>query len=178
MMDVAVNQEGWVEEVRPGSADPEREFREAGRKYLRALEQELDACKSKVTRLDVALHAAITERDAVHAKVDALHDLLTTHKTSAMAAAYGGKPAPSPAPPTAPNGATVTSQVLGWVGEVAGGREYSIAELLSTLALDARGLYDAMRDDKSSQMSEVLRKGKYARVRKGVYYLPSKEGTE
>jgi hypothetical protein len=175
-MEVAVNQEGWVEEVRPGSMDPEREFREAGRKYLRALEQELDACKSKVTRLDAALHEAMGERDSVQAKVDALHDLLTTHKTSAMAAAYGGKPA-TPAPPTDPNGATVTSQVLGWLGGVAGGREYSIAELLSTLALDARGLYDAMRADKSSQMSEVLRKGKYAHVRKGTYYLPSKEGT-
>src|SRR4051794_21463948 len=89
-MDVAVDQEGWVEEVRPGSLDPEREFREAGRRYLRALEQELDACKSKVTRLDVALHAAMGERDAVQAKVDALHDLLTMRKTQDLLAAYGG----------------------------------------------------------------------------------------
>jgi hypothetical protein len=174
-MDVAVNQEGWVEEVRPGSMDPEREFREAGRRYLRALEQELDACKSKVTRLDVALHAAMAERDAVQAKVYALHDLLTTKKAEGMLAAYGGKPAPTPA---SPNGASVTSQVLGWVGGLAGGREYTIGELLTMLELDNRDLYDKMRDDKSSQVSEVLRKGKYTRVRKGVYYLPSNEGTE
>jgi hypothetical protein len=175
-MDVAVNQEGWVEEVRPGSLDPEREFREAGRRYLRALEQELDACKSKVTRLDVALHAATAERDAVHAKVYALHDLLTVKKTRDLLDAYGGKP--SPAPPTILEGVTVTSRVLGWVSSLDGGREYTIGELLSNLALDAKVLYDAMRQDKSSQMSEVMRKGKYARVRKGVYYIPSKEGTE
>jgi hypothetical protein len=175
-MDVAVNQEGWVEEVRPGSADPERDFREAGRRYLRALEQELDACKAKVSRLDVALHAATAERDAVQAKVYTLHDLLTVKKTQDLLAAYGGKPAPTP--PTSPNGATVTTRVLGWVGGLAGGREYTIAELLTKLSLDNSDLYDAMRGDKSSQMSEVLRKGKYARVRKGTYYVPSKEGTE
>jgi hypothetical protein len=174
-MDVAVNQEGWVEGVRPGSADPEREFREAGRRYLRALEQELDACKSKVTRLEVALHVARTECDLVHAKVHALQDLLTTKKTQDLLAAYGGKPAPTP---VSSDQQTVTSQVLGWVGGLAGDREYSIAELLSNLALGNPDLYDSMRDDKSSQMSEVLRKGKYARVRKGVYYFPNKGGTE
>jgi hypothetical protein len=175
-MDVAVNQEGWVEEVRPGSLDPEREFREAGRRYLRALEQELDACKSKVTRLDVALHAATAERDAVHAKVYALHDLLTVKKTRDLLAAYGGKPTPAPSVP--PNGVTVTSQVLGWVGGLDGGREYTIEELLNKLSLDQNELYCEMREDRSSQMSEVLRKGRYARVRKGTYYVPSKEGTE
>jgi hypothetical protein len=175
MMDVAVNQEGWVEGVRPGSADPEREFREAGRRYLRALEQELDACKSKVTRLEVALYTARTECDLVNAKVHALHDLLTTKKAEGMLAAYGGKPAPVP---VSTDQRTVTSQVLGWVGGLTGGREYTIGELLSNLALDAKVLYDSMRDDKSSQMSEVLRKGKYARVRKGTYYIPSREGTE
>jgi hypothetical protein len=175
MMDVAVNQEGWVEEVRPGSTDPEREFREAGRKYLRALEQELDACKSKVTRLEGALHAAMTERDAVHAKVYALHDLLTTKKTRDLLATYSSKLAPAPA---SSDQQTVTSQVLGWLAGVGGGREYTIGELLTKLSFDQNNLYRAMRDDKSSQMSEVLRKGKYARVRKGVYYLPSKEGTE
>jgi hypothetical protein len=174
-MDVAVNQEGWVEGVRPGSTDPEREFREAGRRYLRALEQELDACKSKVTRLDVALHAAMGERDAVQVKVDALHDLLTTKKAEGMLAAYGGKLAPAPA---SSDQQTVTSQVLGWLVGVAGGREYAIGELLTKLSFDQNDLYRAMRDDKSSQMSEAPRKGKYARVRKGVYYLPSKEGTE
>jgi hypothetical protein len=177
-MDVTVDREGLVDRVEPGSVDPEREFREAGRRYLRALEQELDACKSKVTRLDVALHAAIAERDSVHAKVYALHDLLTTHKTSAVVAAYGGKPAPVPTPQAIAKDATVTSHILDWVGGVAGGREYTIGELLSNLALDDPDLYDLMRDDKSSQMSEVLRKGKYARVRKGTYYIPSKEGTE
>jgi hypothetical protein len=176
-MDVTVDREGLVDRVEPGSMDPEREFREAGRRYLRALEQELDACRSKVTRLDVALHAAMAERDSVHAKVYALRDLLTTKKAEGMLAAYGGKPAPAPAP-VSTGQRTVTSQVLSWVGGLAGGREYTIGELLSNLALNAKVLYDSMRDDKSSQMSEVLRKGKYARVRKGVYYLPSKEGTE
>jgi hypothetical protein len=175
-MDVAVNQEGWVEGVGPGPTDPERDFREAGRRYLRALEQELDACKAKVSRLDVALHAAAAERDTVQAKVHALEDLLTTKKTRDLLTVYGGKPAP-PVPPVPPNGVTVTSQVLSWVAGVPEGREYSIMELLSMLALDNPDLYDAMREDKSSQMSEVLRKGRYARVRKGVYYLPSKEGT-
>jgi hypothetical protein len=174
-MDVTVDREGLVDKVEPGSTDPERDFREAGRRYLRALEQELDACRSKVTRLDVVLHAAMAERDGVQAKVYALHDLLTVKKTRDLLAAYGGKPAPTP--PVADN-TTVTSQVLGWLGGVAGGREYTIGELLSNLALDKPDLYDSMRDDKSSQMSEVLRKGKYARVRKGVYYVPSKEGTK
>jgi hypothetical protein len=59
-----------------------------------------------------------------------------------------------------------------------GGREYTIGELLTKMSLDQNELYRAMREDKSSQMSEVLRKGKYARVRKGTYYVPSKEGTE
>jgi hypothetical protein len=174
-MDVTVDREGLVDKVEPGPTDPERDFREAGRRYLRALEQELDACRSKVTRLEVALHAAMVERDAVHSKVCALHDLLTAHKASTMMAANGSKPAPTPA---SSDQQTVTSQVLSWVGGLAGGREYTIGELLSNLALDQKVLYDAMRDDKSSQMSEVLRKGKYARVRKGVYYIPSKEGTE
>jgi hypothetical protein len=176
-MDVTVDREGLVDKVEPGPTDPERDFREAGRRYLRALEQELDACKSKVTRLDVALHAAMSERDAVHAKVYALQDLLTTKKSEGMLAAYGGKPT-TPAPPAIYDSLTVTSQVLGWVGGLVGGREYTIGELLTKMSLDQNELYRAMREDKSSQMSEVLRKGKYARVRKGTYYVPSKEGTE
>jgi hypothetical protein len=167
-MDVAVNQEGWVEEVRPGSTDPERDFREAGRKYLQALEQELDACKSKVSRLDAALHAAMSERDAVQAKVNALHDLLTTKKTGMVLTTYGGS---QPAPKVAvPGSRSVTTRVMDWVlSTYPVGTQVTITKILKELRGSDDGLYSELRLDRNSQVSEALRRLKFHRVGKGTY---------